>query len=486
MPPIDVIKRINSVGIDVGTSTSHLVFSELVLKKDPSVKTEKYHVAERHIKYKGKIFFTPLKAKNEIDVERLTQVLLSEYSNAGLVTQDIDTGAVIVTGESARKENAELIVQKLAQETGKFVAGAAGPNFESIISAFGSGAVDYSKNFQSKLIHTDVGGGTSNIAVINKGEIVATGCINVGGRVIAFNDQNKIVRLEPAGQTALQHCNLDLDLGDIITESQKDQVAYALAHALMEVLTNGKRKEISSFTESLMMTPFLPSESFKDDFDYSFSGGVAEFIYQKSTQDFNDLGLQLGTYIRSLTTNSKRILVEAPEKIRATVIGASEYTLQVSGSTTFMSDRFQSSGILPLRNLPIITPIIKRELLSEEYIANQITIALNRLDIIEGERPIALAFRDPVRTVYDKLKIFAHGIVKALPNTVAKDQPIILVFDTDVGNSVGNVLVRETGIDNRVLSIDEIPLKEGDFIEIGEPIIENRIFPVVIKSLIFG
>ncbi|MFX0085168.1 MAG: ethanolamine ammonia-lyase reactivating factor EutA [Candidatus Hodarchaeota archaeon] len=486
MPPIDVIKKINSVGIDVGTSTSHLVFSELVLKKDPSVKTEKYYVAERYIKYRGNIFFTPLKAKNEIDIERLTQVLLNEYSKAGLVIQDIDTGAVIVTGESARKENAELIVQKLAQETGKFVAGAAGPNFESIISAFGSGAVDYSKDNQSKLIHTDVGGGTSNIAVINKGEIIATGCINVGGRVIAFNDQNKILRLEPAGKAALKYCNLNLDIDDIITDFQKDQIAYVLALALMEVLTKGKREEFSSFTKNLMLTPFLPSESFKDDFDYSFSGGVAEFIYQKTTQDFNDLGLQLGSHIRSLTIKSKRKLIEAPEKIRATVIGASEYTLQISGSTTFMSDRFQSSGILPLRNLPIITPIIKRELLSEEYVSKQITIALNRLDIIEGEIPIALAFRDPVRTVYDKLRIFAQGVVKALPNTILKDQPIILVFDTDVGNSVGNVLVRETGINNRVLSIDEIPLKEGDFIEIGEPIIENRIFPVVIKSLIFG
>ena len=486
LPLTDGIKRINSVGIDVGTSTSHLIFSELVLKKDPSSRSEKYHVAERQIKYRGDIFFTPLKDRNKIEIERLTQILLEEYNKAGIKTTDIDTGAVIVTGESAKKENADIIVQKLAQETGKFVAGTAGPNFESIISAFGSGAVDYAKNNNCELIHSDVGGGTANIAVINRGEIVATACINVGGRLIAFNDQNEIIRLEPAGKNTLNYCNIDLNLGDKITDTQKDQVAHALALALMEILTKRKNEEISPFTKDLMMTPLLPSESLDGDFNYSFSGGVAEFIYDKSFQDYNDLGLRLGYHIKSLATSSKHDLIETPEKIRATVIGASEYTLQVSGSTTFMSEKFQYSNLLPIRNLPIVTPIIKRDQLSEEYVAKQITIALNRLDIREGETPIALAFRDPVRTVYDKLTIFSEGIVKALPNSVSKNQPIILVFDTDIGNSVGNVLLRETGISNGILSIDEIPLKEGDYIEIGEPIIQNRVFPVVIKSLIFG
>ncbi|MHA2253351.1 MAG: ethanolamine ammonia-lyase reactivating factor EutA [Candidatus Kariarchaeaceae archaeon] len=486
MPITDGIKRINSVGIDVGTSTSHLCISELVLKKDPSSRSEKYHVAERHIKYRGNIFFTPLKGRNEIDIERLTQILLEEYNKAGIETEDIDTGAVIVTGESARKENADIIVQKLAQETGKFVAGTAGPNYESIISAFGSGAVDYAKNNNCKLIHSDVGGGTANIAVINKGEIIATACINVGGRLIAFNEEDKIVRLEPAGEKTLKYCDLDLNLGDTITNSQKDQVANALAQALMEVITKGANEKIAPLTKNLMMTPLLPPEIFQENYDYSFSGGVAEFIYRKSVQDFNDLGLRLGNQIRSLTNISNRNVIESPEKIRATVIGASEYTLQVSGSTTFMSDKFHNSNLLPIRNLPIVTPIIKREQLSEEYVAKQIIIALNRLDIREGETPIALAFRDPVRTVYDKLTIFSEGIVKALPNSVSKNMPIILVFDTDIGNSVGNVLLRETGISNGILSIDEIPLKEGDYIEIGEPIIQNRVFPVVIKSLIFG
>ncbi|UCG90171.1 MAG: ethanolamine ammonia-lyase reactivating factor EutA [Candidatus Heimdallarchaeota archaeon] len=482
MKQVEEVKRISSVGVDVGTSTSHLIFSELVLKKDPSSRTEKYHVAERNIKYRGDIFLTPLTEKNEIDLEELTHLLLKEYEKAGRNSSEIDTGAVIITGESAKKENADKIVEVLAQETGKFVAASAGPNFESIISAYGSGAVDHSKMNSCKVIHSDVGGGTSNIAVINNGEITSTSCVNVGGRLFVFNDKDEIVRLEPAGRLTLEYCGLDLEQGDKVTPDQKDQISLILASSLMEVITNQK---LSPFTEKLMMTDPLPLESFIGTPRWSFSGGVAEFIYKRIDHNYNDLGQQLGFHIRSLIQRSQHYWIEVPEKIRATVIGASEYTLEVSGSTTFMSAK-TGEKFFPIRNLPIVTPLIQRDLLSEEYIITQITTALKRLDIVEGDIPIALAFHDPVRTVYEKLKIFSQGVVKALPKTIAKNKPIIMVFDTDIGNSVGNVLYRETGVKNNILSIDEIFLQEGDFIDIGQPIIDNRVFPVVIKSLIFG
>ncbi|MFW9855141.1 MAG: ethanolamine ammonia-lyase reactivating factor EutA [Candidatus Thorarchaeota archaeon] len=476
-------KRIQSVGIDVGTSTSHLIFSELVLRKDPTSRTEKFHVAERHIKFKGKIFLTPLISPTEIDFGELTKILLQEYARAGIKVSEIDTGAVIITGESAKKENAEKIIENLSRETGRFVAASAGPNFEAIISAYGSGAVEFSRSSGTRLIHTDVGGGTSNIAVIEAGEILATACINVGGRLIVVNENNEIVRLEPAGAQTLRHCKLDLGLGDVITEGEKDKIAKILAITLIQVLTSDISS--SSLVNDLMMTPVLPESCFTPDIKWSFSGGVAEYIYRKSEASYNDLGLHLGRHIRNLAKKHQEIL-EMPEKIRATVIGASEYTLQISGSTTFISPNFEKTSRLPIRNLPIVIPRIDRTKLSEKYIADQIQKALTRLDISEGEEPLALAFHDPVRTVYDRLKVFSFGLVKALPRTIKHKMPMILIFDTDVGNSVGNVLSRETQIQTDILSIDEISLKEGDFIDIGQPVVENKVFPVVIKSLVFG
>jgi ethanolamine utilization protein EutA len=478
-------KRMNSVGVDVGTSTSHLVFSELVLKKDPSSKTEKFYVAERNIKHRGDIILTPLHpVTNEIDIDRLLPALLHEYQKANIDPASIDSGAVIITGESAKRNNAEKIVQFLAKEAqlGNFVASTAGPNFESMISAYGSGAVTYSVTQGKKVIHSDVGGGTTNIAVIDNGIITATACINVGGRLIAFNDANEIVRLETAGRWILEACNLTRELGEGLAEEEKVLVSQKMADSLLEVLTGEK---LSELTQKLMMTDNLPRESFENKPAVSFSGGVAEYIYQKSEQEFNDLGKLLGNHIRSLLSETSLEQIETPEKIRATVIGASGHTLNVSGSTTFIS-KDRSKIELPIRNLPVLLPQINRHLLSIDYVANQIQDAFTRMDINEGEDNFVLAFTDPVRSVYEKLTIFSKGIVKGLPKTIQTDKPIFLVFETDIGNSVGNVMKRETGISNEILSLDEISVKEGDFMDCGKPLFEDRVFPIVIKSLIFG
>jgi ethanolamine utilization protein EutA len=237
-------KVIISVGIDVGTTTSHLVFSELALEKDPFSRSKKFRIVERNVKYRGEIFFTPLMEGNrEIDVERLVPLIRGEYERAGIDVSEVDTGAVIVTGESARRENAEEIVERLALESGRFVAATAGPNFEAVISAYGSGAVVFSKRESCKLIHTDVGGGTSNVAVIEDGEIVSTGCVNVGGRLMAFGTRGEIVRLEPAGKIVLEELGLDAGPGDILTEEQKAVVAETLASSLMEVITDRSAHE---------------------------------------------------------------------------------------------------------------------------------------------------------------------------------------------------------------------------------------------------
>ncbi|MHA1168624.1 MAG: ethanolamine ammonia-lyase reactivating factor EutA [Candidatus Hodarchaeales archaeon] len=470
-------KLITSVGIDIGTSTSHLIFSELLLRKDPASKTEKFIIAKRNIKYRGDIFLTPLKGK-EIDIDRLLPILLSEYEKAGYKTTEIDTGAVIVTGESARKDNAEKIVEKLANESGKFVSATAGPNFESVISAHGSGAVDYSRDNGLKLVHADTGGGTSNIAVIDNGIITATACLSVGGRLLAVDSSSKITRLEAPGKILLNSLGIALDLGDTIESNQMQEVANALSKILIDYLSGS---ELSVTGSSLLITGDVPLKISKKDYTYSFSGGVAEYIYGKTTSDYGDIGRLLGQKIKHDCNQAGMKVIELPEKIRATVIGASEYTLQVSGSTTFVDPGLS----LPLRNLPVVLPRVSRDKLSVEHVAREIARAMKKHDIIDGENPVALAFQDPVRTVYEKLKEFSKGIVEALPRTIEKKLPVILVFDTDIGNSVGNVLARETGTVN-VLSIDEISLKEGDFIDIGKPVVENIVFPVVVKSLVFN
>ena len=469
-------KELTSVGVDIGSSTSHIVFSRIVLEKDDTRRTEKFEIRERKILHSGQIHLTPFKDARNIDFEQLRELLLQDYQLAGIGVSDIDTGAVIITGETAKKENAEWIVSALAGEAGKFVAATAGPNFESVLAAYGSGAVTRSADTGKIIMNIDIGGGSSNVAICKDGRVVATTAINVGGRLIAYDDHRHIVRLEDTGSRLAKEVGVDLVLGEFLSEEDEERLTDVLAEALLECV---QQKPLSHISSMLMMAPPLWYEG-KIDL-VTFSGGVAEFIYENEKREFNDLGLSLAKALAKKTATLNVPMDTPDHRIRATVIGAGNFSLQVSGSTTFLS-----SGLkYPLRNLPVIEPYIETRRPSSKDVKAAIERAFSRFDLMEGIDPLILAFNNSVRPSYANLKEFALGVVSALPNSIEKQTPIFMCFDADIGNSVGNVIRRETRISNELLSIDEIRLKEGDFVDIGEPIIEDVVVPVVIKTLVF-
>ncbi len=465
-----------SVGVDIGSSTSHIVFSRLILEKNPESKTEKFEIKEREIVHSGPIHLTPFIDPATIDFLTLRDLILEDYRQAGFEISDIDTGAVIITGETAKKENADEIVSLLADETGKFVAATAGPNFESVLAAYGSGAVMESQETGLTIMNIDVGGGSSNIAVCRDGRVVETSAINVGGRLVAADSNGIIIRLEETGRKVAASIGVELKLGNELTDDIRKKMSDALSTALLEVITGGELGEIAKM---LMMADPLPLEYPID--RVTFSGGVAEYIYGKEEQMFGDLGHDLALSIRRDVETSGLPLHEPMHRIRATVIGAGQSSLHVSGSTTFLSSGLE----YPIRNLPVIVPEMPMGKLTERDVMKAIAVAIQRFDIVEGTDPLLLAFRDAVRPSYENLTVFAKGVVAALSNTVKSGKPIMMCFSDDIGNSVGNVMKRETGITNEVLSIDEIELSEGDFVDVGEPIIEGVVVPVVIKTLVF-
>jgi ethanolamine utilization protein EutA len=226
-----------SIGIDVGSSTSHLVFSKLILVRDEKSPTLKFQIKERKVVFEGKIIDTPLLDKNTIDVDQLTAFFKEECERAGIDTADIQTGAVIVTGEAAKKQNAPQIAEALSKDAGKFVAATAGPNFESLLAAMGSGATARSKELNNTIISCDIGGGTSNMAVSKNGEVISTSCISVGGRLIAFNPDGRIFRLNEPALKVMRHIGMDYKIGDIISREALGKIAEKLAEVLIEVMT---------------------------------------------------------------------------------------------------------------------------------------------------------------------------------------------------------------------------------------------------------
>lgn len=464
-----------SVGVDVGSSTSHLAFSKLLLERDHRSPTRRFDIRSREIIYEGKIIDTPLLDRDTIDIDKLLSFFREEYRCAGIDPQEIQSGAVIVTGETAKKQNAKEIVEALSTDSGKFVAATAGANFESVITALGSGATARSRAFQTTILSCDIGGGTSNMAISKNGEVLSTSCVAVGGRLLAARQDGKIWRIDGPAQKVMDHLGLRYRVGDHIPFEDMERIATAFAEVLMEVLTGPATSPLS---RELMLTEDLHFPHKID--EYSFSGGVAELIYGGNGYH-DDMGKLLAAKINSLRSKLPSPVIEPQNKIRATVIGAGAYSLSISGSSGFMDEAIS----FPMRNIPVLRVDAQADRLSRNHVLSAINASFRRFDLREGDDVVALYFKDPVRAYYPELELFGRSIEAALPRSITRRLPIILIFEKDIACSVGNVIRRETGLKTNLLSLDELHLTEGDWIDIGEPLVAGQVFPVTVKSLVF-
>ena len=474
--------KVVSVGIDIGSSTSHLIFSRLTLKREISLfnMTNRFNLVNREILYESSIIFTPLLDRYNIDVDAVVQFCQEEYKKAGMTPEMVDTGAVIVTGETAKKQNAAEIVKRLSSESGKFVSAAAGPNLESLLSAMGSGIVEQSLSSQKTFLHVDIGGGTSNLAIVSRGQVLGTSCINVGGRLLGIDSDFKIWRIDGPTQFLMNELGMSYKIGDIIPKEDARAIAREYAKTLIEVMRGPAQSKVA---KELMMTNDLdfsrPIEA------YSLSGGVAELFY-RNDEAFDDIGLMLAQEIRSLIETMGLTVVEPKNKIRATVIGAGAFSLSVSGSTTF----FDKEIDLPVMNVPVLPVNLGSEEFTPDRLVEEIGKAFTAFDMVEGEDMAALYFKDLiVSRVYigdEWLTPFAKAIEKALPNSVYRKKLIILIFGYDLAKRLGLAIRDGTSIKSNILVLDELQLEAGDWIDIGTPLKSTQSFPVTVKSLVFN
>jgi ethanolamine utilization protein EutA len=469
-------KSFNSVGIDIGSTTTQLVFSKLTLGFIEE--KHKYDIVEREITYLSKISLTPFDTSYNIDIEGLSNILSMAYKNAGYSSEDIDTGAIIITGVAALRHNAERILKLFSDQMGKFVCATAGPNYEAILAAHGSGAVELSERRLKTVMNIDVGGGTTKIAVVKKGDVIDTAAIYVGARHIVLDDEEKLVRVEEPAKIVATASGFDLEIGKNFPDNMKKTLASILADCLFQVISNDT---FSPLTEKLMQTPPL-SFRVKPDL-VVFSGGVSEYIYGYELESFGDLGIILGEEIRRRMFGLDTQVVEPVERIRATVIGESQYTLQVSGTTNLIT----SSDLLPIRNLSVVAPIFTSSVLTQEEIEEEIKKAIEMHDLDIALDPFALAFRRSVinQPSYKLMKKVSEAVITVLEGKVKIGGTVILVFEADIGMGIGRVIIEEIAPDLRLISIDEIRLGDFNYIDIGEPSGERGFIPVIIKSLVF-
>ena len=470
--------KLLSVGIDVGSSTTHLIFSRLMLGRERSFlnPTNRFKVVDREILYESDIIFTPLLDNLTIDVDAVVKFCQDQYHMAGFSPEMVDTGAVIVTGEAAKKQNAEEIVKRLSSESGKFVSAVAGPNFESILGAMGSGIVELSGRTGRTILHADVGGGTSNLAICSKGAVHSTSCINVGGRLLGFDKDFRIWRIDGPTKLVMKELGMNYEIGDIIGKHDVKLIAHTYAEALIEVLLGPAESLIA---RELMMTGNLDFSIPVD--EYSFSGGIAELLYGENAF-FDDIGFFLVEELRPLFEERSLTLVEPSAKIRATVIGAGAFTLSISGSTCF----FDRSIQFPITNIPVIPINVTTQNYRLGKVEEEINRSLKMFDLNEGTDIVGLYFKDSLYRSYSWLQEFVKEIERSLPKTIGDGRMVVLLFESDIGRMVGLMAQRETSINHNLISLDELSLEEGDWIDIGAPLQDGQIFPVTVKSLVFN
>ena len=466
--------RLTSVGVDIGSSTSHLVFSRLELTLEGS----RYRVTRREVLNESDILLTPYKDDTRIDVDALEAFINAQYKKAKIKRDEVDTGALILTGVAVRRRNARAIAELFAEEAGKFVAVSAGDGLEATMAAHGSGAVAHSAKTGGVVLNIDVGGGTSKFAICNNGKVQEVSAIDIGARLLAFDRDGALVRIEDAGRKHAGWAGFTVELGQKILQDDSRKMVARMVDKLFAML---KRESITEETKALLR---LSPLTYRGEIDcVMFSGGVSEFIYNRTKSSFGDLGPLIADEIHRRMADLEILVMEPAARIRATVIGASQYTVQVSGNTVFISPE----DAVPVRNVAVVAPEfpLNEDDFTKEAVRDALLNALRRLDLLHGRQPVAVAFHWDGSATFFRLQAFCGGVAEGLKDIFAKGHPLVLVNDGDIGGIVGLHFQEELQLQNPIISIDGIALSDFDYIDIGALIESSGAVPVVIKSLIF-
>lgn len=474
-------EQILSVGIDIGTTTTQLVFSRLTLENTASlISVPRIEIIGKEVVFRSAIHFTPLKSQQEIDETKVRQLIEQEYRSAEVRPEQVQTGAVIITGEAARKQNAESVLRALSGLAGEFVVATAGPTLEGIIAGKGAGAGQESKQRGATIVNLDIGGGTTNIAVFRNGEVIDTACLDIGGRLIQF--QNEFGKIS---YIADKMCSLTRSMNLSITESQNlstgiiEDIATRMVGILEEVLG---LTAVSPQLE-IMLTDHDLKRNYQIDY-VSFSGGVADCIQNTNRSDdfrYGDIGVALGRAIANSKISQQLKVLEAVETIRATVVGAGSHTTGISGSTISVSP-----GVLPMQNIPVLKLSAEDEALPLDQWGEAILRKVLWFNL-EGEKQnVALAFKGPDNLGFSEVTDLANELIKGMQGVLCKTCPLVVIIERDLAKVMGQTLRSQLGFKKDVICIDMIKVENGDYIDIGRELVDGNVVPVIVKTLVFN
>jgi ethanolamine utilization protein EutA len=470
--------ELTTVGIDIGSSTTHLLFARVTLTRQSLGLSSRFVVVDRQVIWRSPIMLTPFLPDGLIDASAIKHFVQHAYHDAGLRRSDVESGAVILTGEAIKRKNARAINELFAEESGKFVCATAGHKLESMLAAHGSGAAALSAQRQTCGLHVDIGGGTTKLALVDRGQIISVAALAVGGRLVAQDTSRSWTRVDSSAHRVARELGLSTEPDQLNDAATRQAIARRLATLAVDQITGSPLDALGlelQLTEPLARTiapTFL-----------SFSGGVSEYIFHRETADYGDIARMLATEIVSQLRERIAIpVIEPRERIRATVIGASQFTVQVSGKTIYLS----SSAALPIRNIPVVhLGLDLADAIDVDQVRAEFSRRASLLDLDPNAR-IALAFSWTGSPEYSRLADMARAIMGFAAPSGRRDQVLVLMIDGDIARGLGRIVTEELRLDGALVSIDGVQLRELDFVDIGEMLDPPGVVPVVIKSLLFS
>lgn len=473
--------QILSVGIDLGTSTTQLILSRLTVKNFAAAfSVPRINISKKEVIFQSDIIFTPLATQTEIDADAITKFVADQYQAAGIDKSDIQMGAVIITGETARKENASAVTQALSGYAGDFVVATAGPDLESIIAGKGAGTNVTAQKKRRNVVNMDIGGGTSNLGLFSDEDILDTACFDIGGRLIKITPSNKeITYISPKVKQLIQDLHLDVHEGMQVDTDQLKPIIDVLVNVLENSIGLGDK---SPYFDMFITNHALHPEHKID--GVTFSGGVADCLNEELPADvlrYGDIGLLLGYGVRHSRIFKDKTIYPSVETIRATVVGAGSHTTDVTGSTIAYTD-----GILPLRNLPILKITKSDEDLAEDELAQTVEEKINWYKVQNELNNVALAFTGKHSPSFEDIQRYAAGIVKGAKVLIDKHEPLIIMVHEDMAKALGHSLFAQLPARYPFVCIDSVKVENGDYIDLGEPVAGGEVLPVIVKTLVFG
>lgn len=469
--------RFVSVGVDIGTTTTQLVFSSLLVRNAAGpTEAPRYVIAERDTIYRSPVVFTPKRQKSggaeDIDRGALKRLIRSWYAEAGLELKDVRSGAVIITGESLKAGNAEETVHGLSELLGDCVAATAGPHLESIIAGKGAGAASRSENNRTTILNIDIGGGTSNYAVFRMGETVDSACLTVGGRLVECDGNGAVLRVHAPARLIMEEQFGSAD--HIPTPEQIEMVAARMADLIVEACTGMS----GPLGRKLLQTPPLQSGRRYD--EIMLSGGVAACIGQPDVAPYayGDIGPLLARALLRHPAFAGKPPVAAQSAVRATVVGAGAWSMSLSGSTVWAEP-----GCLPLRNVPVVPVPLKAGDFPED-LPRLLAERLRFADLDPASAQWVFAFGDlPVS--YETVRFLREGLAAFWKQLPESGRPVLIMLRNDMGRVLGMELRPELGTRPLIIA-DEVRAGEGDFVDFGAVQEKAGFIPLTIKSLAFS